>query len=561
MVRALDRGHSIEKSRSFKLKKMCEIPGRQVHSVTFESGNDGGSADDKTLPASQDSKPAGGERSLEAQRLSFALSRERGPVSRRIDSVDGPPYCLLPSPRDRHEAPPLPLPSPRDRQPSDMELMKERFAKLLLGEDMSGGGKGVSSALALSNAITNLAASIFGEQRKLEPMPPERKARWRKEINWLLSVTDHIVEFVPSQQKSKEGVSMEIMVTRQRNDLHMDIPALRKLDAMLIESLDNFGYQNEFWYPSGKSDDSEKNVTRHEDKWWIPTVKVPENGLSEEGRRWIQSQKESVNQVLKAAMAINAQVLSEMEIPESYIESLPKNGRASLGDSIYKSITVEHFDPEQFLATMDLSNEHAVLDLKNRIEASIVIWKRKMHHKDSKSSWGSAVSLEKRELFEERAETILLLLKQRFPGISQSTLDISKIQYNRDVGQAILESYSRIIESLAHTVMSRIDDVLYADSLAQNKEPVPDSPKLEGEDMSDTPNSKTLSDFMGWDAEESDNNDNLFSTDNTETYVKSEHQTTNVMSKHMLLSAPTKKFSYLEKLENLSGLRSPTARH
>lgn len=35
--------------------------------------------------------------------------------------------------------------------------MKERFAKLLLGEDMSGAGNGVSSALALSNAITNLA--------------------------------------------------------------------------------------------------------------------------------------------------------------------------------------------------------------------------------------------------------------------------------------------------------------------------------------------------------------------------------------------------------------------
>lgn len=36
-------------------------------------------------------------------------------------------------------------------------MMKDRFTKLLLGEDMSGGGKGVSSALALSNAITNLA--------------------------------------------------------------------------------------------------------------------------------------------------------------------------------------------------------------------------------------------------------------------------------------------------------------------------------------------------------------------------------------------------------------------
>ncbi|KAL3634548.1 Rop guanine nucleotide exchange factor 5 [Castilleja foliolosa] len=36
--------------------------------------------------------------------------------------------------------------------------MKERFAKLLLGEDMSGGGKGVCPAFAISNAITNLCA-------------------------------------------------------------------------------------------------------------------------------------------------------------------------------------------------------------------------------------------------------------------------------------------------------------------------------------------------------------------------------------------------------------------
>lgn len=55
------------------------------------------------------------------------------------------------------------------------------------------------------------AASIFGEQRRLEPMSPERKARWRKEIDWLLSVTDHIVEFVPSTQKSQDGTNMEVI--------------------------------------------------------------------------------------------------------------------------------------------------------------------------------------------------------------------------------------------------------------------------------------------------------------------------------------------------------------
>jgi hypothetical protein len=40
---------------------------------------------------------------------------------------------------------------------ADMDVLKEKFSKLLLGEDMSGSGKGVPSALALSNAITNLA--------------------------------------------------------------------------------------------------------------------------------------------------------------------------------------------------------------------------------------------------------------------------------------------------------------------------------------------------------------------------------------------------------------------
>ena len=41
-------------------------------------------------------------------------------------------------------------------------------------------------------------------------MTSDRKARWRKEIEWLLSVTDHIVEFVPSQQTAKDGTTMEV---------------------------------------------------------------------------------------------------------------------------------------------------------------------------------------------------------------------------------------------------------------------------------------------------------------------------------------------------------------
>lgn len=43
-------------------------------------------------------------------------------------------------------------------------------------------------------------------------MPPEMKSRWRKEIDWLLAVTDQIVEFAPSKQ-SKNGVTFEVVLS------------------------------------------------------------------------------------------------------------------------------------------------------------------------------------------------------------------------------------------------------------------------------------------------------------------------------------------------------------
>lgn len=73
------------------------------------------------------------------------------------------------------------------------------------------------------------------------------------------------------------------------------------------------------------ADESGKgNMLRQDDKWWLPTVRVPPNGLSDAYRKWLQNQKDLVVQVLKAAMAINANILMEMEVPESYTESLPK---------------------------------------------------------------------------------------------------------------------------------------------------------------------------------------------------------------------------------------------
>ncbi|KAJ8557636.1 hypothetical protein K7X08_003261 [Anisodus acutangulus] len=369
---------------------------------------------------------------------------------------------------------------------SELEMMKEKFSKLLLGEDMSGSGKGVCTSLAISNAITNLCATIFGQLWRLEPVPLEKKSMWRREMEWLVSVSDHIVELTPSWQTLPDGTKLEVMTSIPRADLFINLPALRKLDNMLIEILDSFT-NTEFWYVDqgivAAEDDGSasfrKAIQRQQDKWWLPVPRVPHGGLLENTRKQLNHKCECANQILKAAMSINSITLADMEVPESYLDALPKNGRACLGDVIYRYITSEHFSSECLLDCLDLSTEYVALEIANRVEASIYVWRRRHHptnpnRSTAKSSWEMVRDLvvdgDKRESLAERAENLLLCLKQRFPGLTQTTLDASKIQYNKDVGKSILESYSRVLESLAFNIVARINDLLYVDDLTRQSD-------------------------------------------------------------------------------------------
>lgn len=425
---------------------------------------------------------------------------ECGSTSLTSSSLAGPESAensWLPAPMQvigsRHVVIPETKMEKTETELSEVELMKERFAKLLLGEDMSGGGKGVCTALAISNAITNLSATVFGELWKLEPLAPQKKSMWCREMEWLLCVSDSIVELIPSVQESPGGETFEVMVTRPRSDLYVNLPALKKLDAMLLGIIDGFRDSEFFYVDRGiivaGSDDIEtyplstspvRPAIRQEEKWWLPFPKVPPNGLSEDMRKRLQQSRECTNQILKAAMAINSSVLTEMEIPDIYLESLPKSGKACLGEIIYRYITAEQFSPECLLDYLDLSSEYTTLDIANRIEAAVHLWRQKclkrrsIRAKAGKSSWGGKVKgfvgdIEKSKILANRAETLLQNLRLRFPGLPQTALDMSKIQYNKDVGQSLLESYSRVMESLAFNIMSRIDDLLYIDDATKQR--------------------------------------------------------------------------------------------
>ncbi|KAG8083876.1 hypothetical protein GUJ93_ZPchr0010g10019 [Zizania palustris] len=364
----------------------------------------------------------------------------------------------------------------------ELELVKERFSKLLLGEDMSGGGKGVCTAVAISNAITNLYATVFGSCHKLEPLAASKKTMWMREMDCLLSVCDYIVEFYPSTQTLPDGAKVEVMATRPRSDIYINLPALEKLDAMLMEIVDNFE-KAEFWYAeagtssfgsmtsSSTSSSFRRSTHRNEEKWWLPVPCVPDAGLSGKTRKDLKQKRECASQIHKAAVAINTGILCDMEVPDSFMVVLPKSGKASVGDAVYRAMMgADKFSPDYLLDCLDMSSEHEVLAMADRVEAAMYVWRRKACTTHGRSRWSAIKELmandeddDKNVKLASRAESLLLCLKHRFPGLSQTTLDTSKIQFNKDIGLAILESYSRVLESLAFNIVSWIDDVLFAD--------------------------------------------------------------------------------------------------
>ncbi|KHN07229.1 Rop guanine nucleotide exchange factor 2 [Glycine soja] len=306
---------------------------------------------------------------------------------------------------------------------TELDMMRERFSKLLLGEDMSGVGKGVCTAVTISNSITNLydnffnstntdgltylnwefAATAFGQNLKLEPLKPEKKAMWRREMNCLLSVCDYILEFSPTAQYLEDGTIVEMMTSKPRSDIYINLPALQKLDTMLIEILDSF-QDTKFWYAEqgtisrnstrSRGGSFRRIVQRKDEKWWLPVPCVHLGGLIDKSRKHLNEKRDCANQIHKAAMAINSSALAEMDIPETYMSNLPKSGRTSLGDTIYRYMYfADKFSPDHLLDCLKISSEHEALELADKVESSMFTWRRKACLSHSKTSWNKVKDL------------------------------------------------------------------------------------------------------------------------------------------------------------------------
>ena len=87
----------------------------------------------------------------------------------------------------------------------------------------------------------------------------------------------------------------------------------------LQEALDSM-VDTEYWYAEGgsRAEGRGRSISgRQTKKWWLPSPRVPESGLSIAQRKWLGFQGKFVRQVLKAAKSINVHVLLQMPLPAS----------------------------------------------------------------------------------------------------------------------------------------------------------------------------------------------------------------------------------------------------
>lgn len=107
-----------------------------------------------------------------------------------------------------------------------------------------------------------------------------------------------------------------------------------------------------------------------------------------------------------------------------------------MGDSLYRFIASDHFSIASLFDCLDFSAENVVSELVHRLEAAIIVWHTSCQSHNVSGSRrftpkSPLVEAERTVLLAGRAEDLLQTLKQKFPYLSQTTLEAAKIQCNK----------------------------------------------------------------------------------------------------------------------------------
>jgi hypothetical protein len=278
---------------------------------------------------------------------------------------------------------PISMAEPSEREvgaaEGELKQLKDFMSKLVLGGDFSGGSGGDHPALTVSHAITNLAVASFGSMHRLEPMPQAAKARWLKEIEWLLLPVQHIVIMRPIAKVLPDGSHVEVMQQQQREDIARMLPALRGIDERLtmIQARFTSGDLEVAWHKQDKGSSSSSGKKPAGEAWWqdMPVVETP---VSESFANSILKCLSVAERAQKEARSINDGVIISMPTPERYLKALPGNASQVLGKDTAKLLKKkEGFVRGDFMRKLSVADSHGAQSVIGKFQDAALIWSKK----------------------------------------------------------------------------------------------------------------------------------------------------------------------------------------
>ena len=319
----------------------------------------------------------------------------------------------------------------------ELQEMRKKLGMLMLGGDMSGGQAGTHAALTLSNAVTNLSVGCWGQVTELEPLPQANLRKWRQQIRWHTEPLGMIVVKGTATKKLDDGSEIEVMVDSVREDIRVSLPKLEEMDNRMQALFARFSDAD---WKYRKLTPDEQASAGASGKWWKKVPHLPDG--KELPARWVSELTCLVvwaHQQLRVCRDVQDAAIERMPVPDSFTEKLPKNARDVCKDSLRKAISK---DQEPNVAAvlkkegLSLDDKLGVMELVNNLEKAALIWAHKAEGGKSK-----------KDTLSEHALRFVRAVKHECTSLVQSELEQAKLQHNRDVGAAVLEAYSRVLES------------------------------------------------------------------------------------------------------------------
>lgn len=292
------------------------------------------------------------------------------------------------------------------------EFMKKELLRLVK----------ITSARWVESGISELNEQIFGRLHGLAPFPLDVAHEWKWKSDIFLGALLFWME------KASEG-SSDVEV---RCDTAKHLPLRKQLDSEILRTMEAFHIL-------------EGEVTFGE------TVRVKEGGFSSEvveALLWTQTQ---MTRFLQLSNRVNCDVLKEMQVPQVFIDAVPKRARMLLQNTLWEGLRKRPvFSIIRYMQDETKDDLASAELFVAKLEKIRVIWDGKLKPRSFLNQVRGFFT--KRNNALSRCMLAIDEIKQAFPQMSHTELDKQKIDMCTNIILAGLEAYSRALKSRCLTV-------------------------------------------------------------------------------------------------------------